>query len=63
MFRYAKENKLSNLLSREVINDKLIVLSVETNEIIRKIGDSGGGLYVISLYFVSYSYTFKFSYF
>lgn len=48
MFRYAKENKL-NSLTREHINDKLLILSIETNEIIRKIGDSSGGLYVISL--------------
>lgn len=46
MLRCANETKCS--VKREELSIKLEVISTESGGIIRRVGDSGGGLYVIS---------------
>ena len=49
MSKYAREHEIK--LSRDEIEQKLSILGKESSGIIRKIGDSGGGLYVIGWFF------------
>uniref|UniRef100_A0A915E7A4 DNA-directed RNA polymerase III subunit RPC3 n=1 Tax=Ditylenchus dipsaci TaxID=166011 RepID=A0A915E7A4_9BILA len=46
VFHYAKQNNLP--YDRNLIDQKLTLLGLESNTLIRRVGDSGGGLYVIN---------------
>ncbi|KAI1715594.1 RNA polymerase III subunit RPC82 helix-turn-helix domain-containing protein [Ditylenchus destructor] len=45
VLRYAKDNNLP--YSQDLIRDKLTLLGMESNALIRRVGDSGNGLYII----------------
>ncbi|KAL3118131.1 hypothetical protein niasHT_001905 [Heterodera trifolii] len=47
VFRYAKEHGL-DAISRETIDARLEVLGKDSNSIVRRVGESGGGLYIIN---------------
>lgn len=46
MFRYARENDVD--ISREEMDEKLSIIGKDSNNVVRRVGDSGGGLYIIS---------------
>lgn len=43
--KIARDNALS--YSRDEIDQKLVLLSKEAATVVRRVGDSGGGLYII----------------